>query len=44
MRKYFNTEGVSHAVDLLLKENLSIFDSMARQFDRYLDLKAMLVY
>lgn len=35
-------EGVAYAVNLLLKRNLSLFDSMARQLDRYPDLRGML--
>lgn len=42
LRSIWTKEGVSHAVDLLLKENPPIFDSMARQLDRYPDLKAVL--
>lgn len=42
LRSIWTKEGVSHAVDLLLKENPPLFDSMARQLDRYPDLKAVL--
>ena len=42
LRYIWTKEGVSHAVDLLLKENPPLFDSMARQLDRYPDLKAVL--
>ncbi len=34
--------GVAYAVDLLLKRNLTLFDSMVRQLDQYPDLREML--
>ncbi len=42
LKKIWRKEGVVYAVNMLLKRNLTLFDSMARQLDRYPDLKEML--
>lgn len=41
-KNIWGKEGVAYAVNLLLKRNLTLFDSMVKQLDRYPDLKEML--
>ena len=42
LNKTWSKEGVAHAVKILLKENVSLFDSMIKQLDTFHDLRSMI--
>ena len=41
-RSVWSAEGIAEAVKIILKSNVALFDSMARQLDRYQDLRKMI--
>lgn len=41
-RSVWSVEGIAEAVKIILKSNVALFDSMARQLDRYQDLRKMI--